>query len=269
MFTATKIESTIKPPIFEPLNNGVWYYNYDIESEVRESNTENQLIYKFLQVRIQGKPTYDNCVKAIIGQYIDKDRELNLINSYNSYQLDIDNSNTEYEQYLYLLKEIKEKVRMDFSINKEVSVQLNPRQSDIIKLILLTINNLNLTDQQSLSVKSLYPKWEEFIGSKIEALTKIQYNGKLFKVVQSHLVQKEYPPSIDSASLYTEIIEEYQGTLYDPIPYPEGGNIIIYKDKYYIEQGVIYKCIRNSENPLYSDLLSLVGIYVEKVEELF
>ena len=30
MFTATKIKSTIKPAKFEPLNNGIWYYNYDI-----------------------------------------------------------------------------------------------------------------------------------------------------------------------------------------------------------------------------------------------
>ena len=32
MFTATKIESTNKPERFESLNNGIWYYNYDITS---------------------------------------------------------------------------------------------------------------------------------------------------------------------------------------------------------------------------------------------
>ena len=34
MFTATKIESTIEPKSFESLNNGIWYYNYDVEKKV-------------------------------------------------------------------------------------------------------------------------------------------------------------------------------------------------------------------------------------------
>ncbi len=129
----------------------------------------------------------------------------------------------------------------------------------------MTINTLSLTDGQALSVKSLYPEWNTFIGQTIEAGIKTQYGGKLFKVVQKHLVQEHMPPSIHTASLYTEIVEDHSGTINDPIPYPADGNMVIYKDKYYTENSILYKCIRDSENPLYAALKSLVGVYVELV----
>ncbi len=275
MFTATKIESTIRPKKFESLNNGTWYYNYDIESrvvQVQSPDSEeivDETIYSFIQVRISGKPTYDKCVKAIIKQYVNTDDEFDLINSYNSYQLDIESIDPKYEEYLQLVKVIKDNVRKDFEMEKEVSVLSTPKQADIVKLMMMTINTMSLSDQQALSVKSLYPNWEEFIGVTIKINTKVQYGGKLFKVMQEHLVQSNYPPSINTASLYTEIVEDHTGTIDDPIPYPSDGNIIIYKDKYYIEDGVIYKCIRNSEQPLYSKLSALVGNYVEEVDTLF
>ncbi len=265
MFTATRIESVIKPNKFESLNNGIWYYNYDISKD----SIEDEIRYNFIQVRIQGKPTYKKCVEAIIRQYITQNEEFNLINSYNSYQLDISLVDVKYKEYLQLVKVIKDNVRKDFEMEKEVSVLSTPKQADIVKLMMMTINTMSLSDQQALSVKSLYPNWEEFIGVTIKINTKVQYGGKLFKVMQEHLVQSNYPPSINTASLYTEIVEDHTGTIDDPIPYPSDGNIIIYKDKYYIEDGVIYKCIRNSEQPLYSKLSALVGNYVEEVDTLF
>lgn len=275
MFTATKIESTIRPEKFESLNNGIWYYNYDIESrivQVPESPDSEELvdetIYSFIQVRISGKPTYDKCVKAIIRQYVDSNDEFDLINSYNSYQLDIDVLDSQYEEYLQLVRTIKEKVRQDFSLEPIISTYSAPRQIDVMRLMSMTINTMSLTDQQALSVKSLYPNWEEFIGTTVQVDTKIQYESKLYKVVQEHLVQNQLPPSIDTASLYTEIVEDHSGTIDDPIPYPQDGNMIIYKDKYYIEDGIIYKCIRNSDQPLYSKLSELVGNYVEEVVSL-
>ncbi len=34
MFKTNKIDCTIKPEKFESLNNGVWYYNFNIKSEI-------------------------------------------------------------------------------------------------------------------------------------------------------------------------------------------------------------------------------------------
>lgn len=39
----------------------------------------------------------------------------------------------------------------------------------------------------------------------------------------------------------------------------------LFAGKYYSQNGVVYKCTRNSEQAVYQDLVELVGIYVEKV----
>lgn len=271
MFTATRIESTIKPEKFESLNNGIWYYNYDVKettvtvSDMTSEEEKEETRYSYVQVRISGKPTYEKCVKAIIRSYIDTDAEFDLINSYNAYQLDISIPGEEYEEYLQLVKEVKEKVGDDFLIAPSVGTYSAPKQSDVMKLMAMTINTMELTDQQALKVKSLYPEWSEFVGETLGVGKKVKYDGKLFKVAQEHLVQEHLYPSINTASLYTEIVEDKSGTIDDPIPYPADGNMEIFKGKYYIENEIIYECIRNSGQPLYASLANLVGNYVQVV----
>lgn len=270
MFTANRIKTSVKPSKIESLNNGIYYYNYDIteyteEVQQEDGTTSEETKYSFVQVRITGIPTYEKCVKAIIRAYISSDDEFNLINSYNSYQLDIDVSNVEYEDYLSLVQEIKEKVGTDFEVEQTTTSYSKPKQSDIISLLTMTINTMDLTDSQALSVKSLYPEWSTFIGYALNVGQKVKYNNKLFKVITQHTVQSQYPPSIDTASLYTEIVEDHAGTIDDPIPYPSDGNMQIYLGKYYIENSITYKCIRDSGQPLYAALSSLVNNYVEVV----
>lgn len=77
MFTATKIESTIEPKRFESLNNGVWYYNYDIVSKTvettsMEGETVEETKYYYVQVRISGEPTLSKCYEAILKAYKDE-----------------------------------------------------------------------------------------------------------------------------------------------------------------------------------------------------
>ena len=83
MFTATKIESTIKPKSFKPLNNGIWYYNYDIEEkvvkvhsmrkdEIEEIQETEETRYSYVQVRISGEPTLSKCFEAILKAYKDE-----------------------------------------------------------------------------------------------------------------------------------------------------------------------------------------------------
>jgi hypothetical protein len=77
MFTASKIKSTIKPPTFESLNNGVWYYNYDIVSKTVETTsiegeTVEETKYYYVQVRISGEPTLSKCYEAILKAYKDE-----------------------------------------------------------------------------------------------------------------------------------------------------------------------------------------------------
>lgn len=77
MFTAYKIESTIKPAVFESLNNGIWYYNYDIVSKTvettsMEGETVEETKYCYVQVRISGEPTLSKCYEAILKAYKDE-----------------------------------------------------------------------------------------------------------------------------------------------------------------------------------------------------
>ena len=269
MFEITRIKTTIKPEKVESLGNGIWYYNYDVKESIEPGQEgQDETVYDFVQVRISGTPDYGKCAKAIIRAYVNSDSEFDLMNSFNAYQLGItDSAGEDYEKYLQLLQEIKEKVGKDFNKQADTAKSHTPRQADITKLMLMTINTMSLDDQQSLEVKSLYPTWESFIGQTVEKDVKLQYNDKLFKVVQQHLVQQQYPPSIDTASLYTEIVEDHAGTLEDPIPYPADGNMIIYNGKYYIENDIIYLCIRDSQQPLYTALSTVVDNYVQVVEQ--
>lgn len=275
MLDARRIESNLKPKTTESLGNGIYYYNYDIQEytvQVMDETTEepkDETRWSYIQVRISGKPNYDKCALAIIRAYIDANEEFDLMNSFNAYQLGItDSAGEDYEEYLQLVKQIKAKVGKDFNKQENTKVSTSPRQADIAALMLMTINTISLDDQQSLKVKSLYPTWESFIGKQLEKDTKIQYNGKLFKVVQTHTAQEDWKPGIDTASLYTEIVEDHSGTLEDPIPYPADGNMTIYNGKYYVENGIIYLCIRDSQQPLYVALSSVIDNYVQVAQQL-
>lgn len=41
------------------------------------------------------------------------------------------------------------------------------------------------------------------------------------------------------------------------------GNIRSYKDKYYIQNEIVYKCTRDSGNALQNDIIDLIGHYFE------
>ena len=125
MFSTHKITSTIKPNTFEDLNNGVWYYNYGITSEVVKqpnmsdpTKMDDVTIYSYIQVRIAGKPTYKECVKSIIREYIDVNEEFDLVNSYNKSQMTNTEVDSEYTEYLNLVAEIKANVKKDFGIKE-------------------------------------------------------------------------------------------------------------------------------------------------------
>lgn len=128
MFTATKIESTIRPKKFESLNNGIWYYNYDIVEKtvtVRDMNDEEEREeqrYEFVQVRINGNPTLAKCTEAILKAYKDENGtnlyDASLINGEVGYQ---------YEDILYMVK-------VDFNI-EEKSTPLELAKKRVIRSI--------------------------------------------------------------------------------------------------------------------------------------
>lgn len=137
------------------------------------------------------------------------------------------------------------------------------------RLAKLTINTMQLTDEQALQVKDLYPAWEECIGQSLAVGFKLQYGGDLYKVIQAHTAQEQWKPGTDTASLYAlvgaGIAEgEHAGTKEDPIPYEQ--MMLIEKDKYYTQDGVLYVGIMDANTGFPNDLKDLATL-VQRVEE--
>lgn len=125
------------------------------------------------------------------------------------------------------------------------------------------INRLNLTDNEALSVKEVYPTWESKIDNTIEQGYIVLHNGNLWRVRQTHIALEVYPPSIHTAALYEVVEYRYEGTKENPIPYIPP--MEIYEGRYYIQDNVLYLCTRDSDTALSHSLQNLVNIYVSKV----
>ena len=127
-------------------------------------------------------------------------------------------------------------------------------------LISQQINTLTVDDNTALRMVEFYPEWAE--NAEYTIGYKAQRNGKLWRCIQAHTSQTGWEPE-NAASLWTEICESHAGTLDDPIPY--SGNMALESGKYYMQDGKVYRCTRDTGNPVYNALSELVGLYVEEV----
>ena len=128
-----------------------------------------------------------------------------------------------------------------------------------------------LTDEQALLVSDFFEAWDDIPdGTELKEGKRLRYkvNGLLYKVKtgQTHKKQSDWNPK-DAASLFEVIEPNHAGTKEDPIP--AHVNMEYFKDKYYVENGVIYLC--NSvlaQNGVVLQYVpsQLVGIYFEIVE---
>lgn len=143
-------------------------------------------------------------------------------------------------------------------INREFSRLLALDQMD--KEATEEINTYDLSPSEALQVKERHPKWK--IGIDVVKGHRYQYGEDLWEVLQGHKTQENWKPSLETASLWKRVDEEHAGTKDDPIPYAPP--MEIFKDKYYTQSKVLYKCIRDSGQPLSHNLSDLVGNYVEK-----
>lgn len=116
----------------------------------------------------------------------------------------------------------------------------------------------NIPDQEALNCISIFPEWESYIGKSMPEGVRTQYGGKLYKSRQEiPTVLANQPPGIETAALYAVINLEHAGTLEDPIPYDQ--MMEVFAGKYYLEDGIIYICNRDSGQPLYATCASLAG----------
>ena len=129
---------------------------------------------------------------------------------------------------------------------------------------MMTANERNsflaeLLDSEAVKIPLCYDPWTTDKAYKVG--DRVLCDGKLWKCRQAHTSQENWKPSIETASLWEVINVENAGTLDDPIPYDQ--TMTVYNGKYYLEEGIIYKCVRDSGQPLYATCASLVGNYFE------
>lgn len=165
-----------------------------------------------------------------------------------------------------ILDEASLKKEVDAYESKSTSIQA-------ISFAKQVINNFPMTANEALEKKVLFPVW----GDKNAPMGKtvpvgFRFNHKsdpdaeytMYEVVQEHALASEWVPGTSTLSLYKVVQMEHSGAIDDPIPWESG--MELFKDKYYTEDDLLYKCIRNSEIAMsfrLSDLIS--GGYVELV----
>jgi hypothetical protein len=165
-------------------------------------------------------------------------------------------------------KEYRDMTEEEFSgIQKADAVEKHRQMTESevnSMLIRQQVNTLSVDDDTAFRMKSFYPTFDEIIGQTVTQGFKFTHGEKLYKTLQAQLtIVAHYPPGIGTESLYSEICETHDGSKYDPIPY--SGNMTLENGKYYTQDGVTYRCIRDTGNPVYHNLADLVGLYVEMV----
>lgn len=133
-------------------------------------------------------------------------------------------------------------------------------RSKLEKLRQLIIKaSASLSDTDALEAVELFDEWKP--DTDYERGDRRRYEGVLYKARQAHTSQEIYPPNIVPA-LWEVVAPEGKGDYPDnPIEYDQ--SMVLEQGKFYIENDVVYVCIRDSGVPLYTALANVVGNYVE------
>ena len=121
-----------------------------------------------------------------------------------------------------------------------------------------------LSDEDALNGIELFAPWKENTWYNLD--DRICHEEKLYRVRQGHTSSALNPPGSEGTqALYAEVAAPGQGeTPNNPIEY--NNNMTLEEGKYYTQNNVIYICIRDTINPVYSNLADLVGLYVNIYE---
>lgn len=120
----------------------------------------------------------------------------------------------------------------------------------------------SLSDEDALGAVELFAPYQ--IDHEYKRDDRFHDGDKLFRVLQDHTSAEQWKPDATPA-LYAEVALPSDGTTPDkPIAY--NNNMALERGKYYSQNGVVYRCTRDTVNPVYNNLADLVGIYVEVYE---
>lgn len=163
------------------------------------------------------------------------------------------------------VKEVEPTEKEEWFINPQRIAQEKANQEAMLQDMMMKAQQVaflvELPDEEAVKVAYCYDSWQTDKLYKVG--DRVQVDGKLWKCRQEHTSQENWKPSIETASMWEVIDEQHGGTLEDPIPYDQ--TMTVYKDKYYIEDGIIYKCLEDSGQPLYASCKDLPR-YFEAIE---
>lgn len=121
----------------------------------------------------------------------------------------------------------------------------------------------DISNEEALDYMAIIYPWDYYLDKVLTEGMMVTYEDKPWRVRQTHTPLEIYPPSLATASLYEAIDKEHSGEVDDPIPYTPP--MEIFEGKHYTQDGVTYRCTRNSGTALSHRLADLVGLYVEVV----
>lgn len=146
--------------------------------------------------------------------------------------------------------------------------KVEPKKSRMQIIQELVVKQYNertdISNEEALDYMAIIYPWDYYLDKVLTEGMMVTYEDKPWRVRQTHTPLEIYPPSLATASLYEAIDKEHSGKADDPIPYTPP--MEIFNGKHYTQDGVVYRCTRNSEVALAHDLSALLGIYVEEVK---
>lgn len=148
------------------------------------------------------------------------------------------------------------------SVRAALEERSRPMETEEVSRLLLaqSINGLTVDDNTALRMRAFYPQWTA--EAAYTAGFKVQKDGGLWRCLQAHTAQTGWEPE-NAPALWERVNETHAGTLEDPIGY--AGNMALTEGLYYVQDYILYRCIRDTGNPVYNPLAELVGVYVETV----
>lgn len=122
----------------------------------------------------------------------------------------------------------------------------------------------DISNEEALDYMAIIYPWDYYLDKVLTEGMMVTYEDKPWRVRQTHTPLEIYPPSLATASLYEAIDKEHSGEADDPIPYTPP--MEIFEGKHYTQDGIVYRCTRDSGTALSHRLADLVGLYVEEVK---
>lgn len=245
----------------DSISSGMSVILKDSTGQTRELNEEEITdLYKKQEIKRLEKESYAQCLL----DYIDGLTSKEAVNS------------VEYGDELTgkYLEKYNEKVSNTQSYIEKV---ISGKKAVVDQAKIASLTN---TDAQAVEVKGLYADWEDdpdgyAYDVQNQKDKRRNFGGFLWNLNKNHQKQKDRFPGAES-TLWTQLVEGYEGSYSDPIPVPDSVNVSGFEyeyGKYYIENELVYLCKRGGVlNPesmygqkekLYFKPSALIGQYFE------